>query len=74
MRYPEASKEQLKAPQSQFRVIGVGVADAMGTYHVGDFETLSAAQAVAAQRAGVGSPVYVYDDAGELLVRFGSWH
>lgn len=74
MRYPTASKEQLTAPQSRFRVIGVGVADALGTYQLGDFDTLEAAQLAATQRAGVGSPVYIYNDAGELLVRWGSWH
>jgi hypothetical protein len=75
MRYPPASKEQLTAPQSRFRVIGVNVADASGTsYQLGDFDTLDAAQSAAGQRAGVGSPTYVYNDAGELLVRLGSWH
>ena len=75
MRYPTASKEQLTAPKSQFRVVAVDVKDVSGNvYKVGDFETLSAAQAAARERAGVGSPVFVYDDAGEALVRLGSWH
>lgn len=74
MRYPTATKEELRAPQSRFRVIGVAVQDASGTYQLGDFDTLEAAQLAAAERAGVGNPVYVYNDAGELIVRLGSWH
>ena len=75
MRYPTASKEQLSAPKSQFRVIGVDVEYASGNvYQVGDFDTLAAAQAAASERAGIGSPVYVCNDAGEVLVRLGSWH
>jgi hypothetical protein len=75
MRYPAASKEQVTAPKSQFRVIGVDVKDASGNvYQVGDFETLAAAQVAAKERAGVGSPVFIYNDAGEVLVRLGSWH
>ncbi len=75
MRYPAASKEQLKAPKAQYRVVGVDVEDAAGTlYQVGDFATLDAAQSAATERAGVGSPVYVCDDRGEVVVRLGSWH
>ncbi len=75
MRYPAAGKEQLKAPREHYRVVGVDVEDASGTlYQVGDFQTLDAAHAAATQRAGVGSPVYVCDDNGEVVVRLGSWH
>ncbi|MBZ5628542.1 MAG: hypothetical protein LAO06_06705 [Acidobacteriia bacterium] len=75
MRYPAASKERLRAPKSQFRVVAVDVKDVSGNvYQVGDFQTLATAQAAARERAGVGSPVFVYDDAGEVLVRLGSWH
>ncbi|MBZ5569007.1 MAG: hypothetical protein LAN64_14290 [Acidobacteriia bacterium] len=75
MRYPTASEEQLKAPKSQFRVVGVDVKDVSGNiFQVGVFETLAAAQGAARERAGVGNPVFVYDDAGEVLVRLGSWH
>ncbi len=74
MRYPQTSKGQLQAPPLQFRVVGVSVADALGIYQLGDFDTLDAAQSVAAQRASIGSPVYIYNDSGELVVRFGSWH
>ncbi len=74
MRYPGASKEELRAPQSQFRVVAIDLADTSEICQVGDFEDVYAAETVAAQRAGVGSPVYVYNDVGELVVRFGSWH
>ncbi len=75
MRYPKASAEELQAPRGKFRVIGVDLkAAATANYHLGDFESLSIAQTVAKERAGVGNPVYVYDDESELVVRYGSWH
>ncbi len=74
MRYPPPNGEHLQAPPSQYRVIGVDVDDASGTYVIGDFASMDAAHEVANSRAGVGSPVYIYDDRGEMLVRLGSWH
>ncbi len=74
MRYPTASKEQLTAPKSQFRVIAVDVQDDFGTYVLGDFTSLDAASQIASSRAAVGNPVYIYNDAGEVLARLGSWH
>jgi hypothetical protein len=75
MRYPTASKEELKAPKSKFRVLGIDVHAASGmTYVVGDFDSLNAANVVATDRAGVGKPIFIYDDAGEVVVRLGSWH
>jgi len=41
---------------------------------VGDFATLEEAKEAANRRAQVGSPVYIYDDKGELVERYGSWH
>ncbi len=74
MRYPKASTEQVTAPTSQFRVMGVDVRDGLGNYRIGDFDTVAEALEAATKRAGVGTPVYVYDDEGRLLVRVGSWH
>lgn len=74
MRYPAASAHELTAPKSQLRVVCVDVRDELGLYHVGDFDTLRAAHRAAMQRAGVGSPVYIYDDIGDIVVRLGSWH
>ncbi len=74
MRYPKATSEQVTAPTRQFRVMGVDVRDGLGNYRIGDFETLAEALEVATKRAGVGNPVYVYDDTGRMLVRVGSWH
>ncbi|MGI9103391.1 MAG: hypothetical protein ACR2IF_13215 [Terriglobales bacterium] len=73
MRYPSGSNEELKAPKSQFRVVGIDVEDSQ-EFEVGTFETLEAARQAATGKAGIGNPVYVYDDAGELRVRLGSWH
>ena len=74
MRYPTANKDELTAPKSQLRVVCIDVQDDLGLYHVGDFDTLEAAHRVAMERARVGSPVYIYDDIGDLVVRLGSWH
>ncbi|MGZ4821685.1 MAG: hypothetical protein ACXVZR_05055 [Terriglobales bacterium] len=75
MRHPAADPLLLRAPRSHFRVVAVDLQDAAGAvYAVGDFTTLDAAQSAASQRAGIGSPVFIYDDACKLLERFGSWH
>ncbi len=73
MRYP-TSKEILRAPQAQFRVVAVDLADSSATYLVGDYPSFEAANEAASGRAGMGAPVYIYDDRGEMLLRFGSWH
>ncbi len=72
MRYPNASREELQAPKDMFRVTGVEAAT--GNYRLGDFETLQTAKSVAKEKAGIGNPIYIYDDKGELVVRYGSWH
>ncbi len=75
MRYPKASVDELQAPTGKFRVIGVDLKpDGTANYHLGDFESLPMAKTVAQKRAGVGNPVYVYDDQSDLIVRYGSWH
>ena len=75
MRYPKAGEEDLRAPRSQYRVIGVDTEEGSGTtYLAGDFADLEAAHAAASARAGIGKPVYIYNDAGKVLVRLGSWH
>jgi hypothetical protein len=75
MRYPKATKEQLTAPTGRFRVLGVDVrtgSDAV--YMVGDFDSVSAANTAAKERAGPDSPTFVYNDRAELIMRYGSWH
>lgn len=75
MRYPKASPKELQAPKGKFRVIAVDpqvAADA--NYHLGDFDCLTAADKVAKEKAGVGNPVYIFDDDSEMVVRYGSWH
>lgn len=75
MRYPKATPEELQAPKGMFRVIAVDpMAAASPNYHLGDFETFSMAEKIAQEKAGVGSPVFIFDDSCALLVRFGSWH
>lgn len=74
MRYPIGSKAELKAPPQGFRVIEVDLNQRADNLVVGDFETLQAAKAAAARRAQVGTPIYIYDDRGELVERYGSWH
>ncbi len=65
----------MQAPKGKFRVIGVDLNEgAAANYHLGDFETFSSADQLATERASVGIPIYVFDDAGRLLVRHGSWH
>jgi hypothetical protein len=43
-------------------------------YAIGDFGSFVAAEEAAAQNAGIGKPVYIYNDSAELIVRYGSWH
>ena len=74
MRYPTATEIELTAPASQLRVVCVDVQEELGLYHIGDFDTLDVAYRVAMERARVGSPVYIYDDIGDVIVRLGSWH
>ena len=75
MRYLKASREELQAPKGKFRVIGVDVNEgATGNYHLGDFETLELSQKHAKEKATIGNPIYIYNDGGQLIVRYGSWH
>lgn len=75
MRYPKATKQDLTAPTSKFRVLGVLVDDdSAHIYLIGDFPSVIAAEEAATGRASVGSPVHVYNDRAELIVRLGSWH
>ena len=75
MRYLKASREELQAPKGKFRVIGVDVNEgATGNYHLGDFETLELADELATGKATIGNPIYIYNDRGQLIVRYGSWH
>jgi len=74
MRYPIGSKAELQAPPGNFRVMGVDVGQRADNFVVGDFATLAEAKEAANRRAQVGSPVYIYDDKGELVERYGSWH
>ena len=75
IRYPKATRADLTAPTSQFRVLGVILErNCAEIYVIGDFPCISAAERAAMQRAGVGSPVYVYNDKADLVVRYGSWH
>jgi phosphoribosylpyrophosphate synthetase len=75
MRYPTASKQELMAAAGKFRVIGVDLHNGeSGNYLLGEFDTLDAAKDCAKLKAGVASPVFIYNDAGELVVRYGSWH
>lgn len=74
MRYPNASKDELTAPKSKLRVVAVDVQDELGLYHIGDFDDFEEAHRAAMERARVGSPVYICDDIGDIIVRLGSWH
>ena len=75
MRYPKATKEELTAPQSQYRVLGVEIhATSESVFSVGDFDSLDGAKKAAEQKAGTGVPVFIYNDRGELILRYGSWH
>jgi len=70
MRYPKAPKADLTAPSGKFRVLAVVIGEeSADLYTVGDF-----GEQAAMRRAGIGSPVYVYDDKGNLVVWYGSWH
>ena len=75
MRYPKATKEELTAPPAQFRVLGVEInASSETVFSVGDFGSLDTAKQAAEQKAGTGVPIFIYNDHGELIVRYGSWH
>ncbi len=62
---------QRKAPTGKFRVIGFALSDDQ-IYLIGDFGTVRAAEECAKMHGTVGNPTHVYDDAGELVVRYGS--
>ncbi len=75
MQHPKATRSELTAPTGKFRVVAVVVdTDSADPYILGDFGSLAAAEQAAMQRAGTGSPVYVYDDKAKLIMRYGSWH
>jgi hypothetical protein len=75
MRYPKAPRTELTAPTGKFRVVAVVVEEeSADVYTIGDFSSVAPAEKAAIQRAGIGSPVYVYDDKAKLIVRYGSWH
>jgi hypothetical protein len=75
MRHPKATKEELAAPTGKFRVLGVDArAGPEAVYLIGDFDSLTRAEEDAKQRAGTGSPVFIYNDQARLIVRYGSWH
>lgn len=75
MLYPKAPRADLTAPTGKFRVLAIVVeAESADLYTVGDFSSLAAAEQAAKQRAGIGGPVYVYDDKAKLIVRYGSWY
>jgi hypothetical protein len=75
MRYPKATKEELTAPPGRFRVLGVEInATAESICSIGDFDSLDAAKKAAEQKAATGFPIFIYNDHGELIVRYGSWH
>jgi hypothetical protein len=75
MRYPKAPKEALTAPPAQYRVLGVEInATSESVFSIGDFTSLDTAKKAAEQKAGTGVPIFIYNDHGELIVRYGSWH
>ncbi len=75
MRYPRISREEQTAPPGKFRLIALDLKEgSRDGYVLGDFDALESAKQVAKDKSGVGHPVYVYDDKGELVLRFGSWH
>ena len=74
MRYPPANEYSLRAPRSQFRVVAVDTQETAGVYEIGDFVSLDAAQSAACERARIGTYVFIYNEEGTLILRFGSWH
>jgi hypothetical protein len=75
MRYPKAPRTDLTAPTGKFRALAVVVEEeSADLYTLGDFASVAAAEQAARQRAGIGSPVFVYDDKAKLIVRYGSWY
>ena len=60
-----------RAPAGKFRVVGFALRDDQ-VYLIGDFETLIGAEQHANEHGHVGNPVHIYDDAGQLVVRYGS--
>jgi len=75
MRYPKAPRADLTALTGKFRVLAIVVeAESADLYTLGDFSSVAAAEQAVMQRAGIGSPVCVYDDKAKLIVRYGSLH
>ncbi len=75
MRYPTATRTDLTAPPGKFRVLAVLVEqESADVYNAGDFGSLAAAEEAAMQRAGIGSPVYIYNDKAKLIIKYGAWH
>ena len=74
MRYPSGNKAEFKAPPKGNRVIEVDPSQRERNFDIGDFATVREAKEAATRRAQVGTPIYIYDDQGELVERYGSWH
>ncbi len=75
MRYPRASQQERTAPPGKFRLVALDLRENLDNeYCLGDFDTLDSATRIAKEKSGVGHPVFVYDDKGELTIRYGSWH
>jgi hypothetical protein len=53
---------------------GVGHSTADAVFSIGDFDSLDSAKRAAKQKAGTGTPIFIYNDRGEVVVRYGSWH
>lgn len=62
----------LRAPEGKFRVVGVDTFDG-GDWVQGDFDTRDEALAVAKEKGGEMTRMYVYDDAGHRLGHAGTF-
>ncbi len=60
-----------RAPRGTFRVVGFALTDDQ-IYLIGDFANIEAAEESAKKHGTVGNPAHVYDDLGNLVVRYGS--
>ena len=66
--------ETLKAPKGKYRVIGVDTFEGPNAdYLIGDYKSINKAMKAVDEHGGTMNPCYLYDDAGKLLYKRGTF-
>jgi hypothetical protein len=75
MSVPKTKTVELQAPTGKFRVVGVDTFEppGEGSYVIGDYAALGKATSIARAKGSTMNVTYVYNDAGKVLARFGTF-